>query len=513
VVRVGYGLAFDPIATFKVTAVSGSVPGLITTCTSTLTNTAPFHTTNPGCAPAPNLRLGEGFPQQLAAPTTRPSSFLRLPLQFFTNSPNLVMFDPNIKLPTVHQWSLSFQRELAGGFVGQIAYIGRRGTRLFRSYDINQINADPVLPSFLTMRDNVNRGCTAMGTGCPAGVTGTTPTLHGQLVAGGLTTAAATTFINSAGVRTELLRNGAGAFAELIENNSLALKLRPNQQFARITYIDSGGNSEYHGAQLTLRRRFSQGLGLNLAYTFAKSMDDGSLDPVGAASGGNLSTTTSRAAVDIRNYRQEWARSDFDRRHVFNVASVWDLPFGKGQRFLNRSSGIAQHILGDWSINTIFTATSGEPFSVTSGVRTSNNAHVSRADVIAPVQATIQELPGIPGPVYFPNNSAFRIPAPGTNGAGRNLFTAAAFWNVDFGFVKMINFNERFRLQFRTEMFNALNHPNFDNPRDATVGSPSMLSAVFGQACCATVSPPSTQTIIQTGESGRVIQFALKLQF
>lgn len=513
VVRIGYGLAFDPIATFMVTAVSGSVPGLITTCTSTLTNTAPFHTTTPSCSPAPNLRLGENFPLQLAAPTRRPSEFLRLPLALYTNSPNLVMFDPNIKLPTVHQWSLSFQRELPGGFVGQIAYIGRRGTRLFRSYDINQLNADPILPSFLVMQNNVQRGCTAMGTGCPSGVTGTTPVLHAQLVAGGMTSPAATTFINSAGVRTELLRNGAGAFAELIENNSLALKLRPNQQFARITYIDSGGNSSYHGAQFTLRRRFAQGLGLNLAYTFAKSMDDGSLDPVGAASGGNLSTTTSRAAVDIRDYRREWARSDFDRRHVFNIASVWDLPIGSGHRFLNRSSGIAQHLFGGWSINTIFTAMSGEPFSVTSGVRTSNNAHVSRADVIAPIQANLQELPGVPGPVYFPNNDAFAIPAPGENGAGRNIFTAAPYWNVDFGFVKMINFSERWKLQFRTEMFNAFNHPNFDNPRDATVGSPSMLSAVFGQACCATVSPPSTQTIIQTGESGRVIQFAVKLQF
>ncbi|MCA1607065.1 MAG: hypothetical protein LC775_16705, partial [Acidobacteria bacterium] len=72
---------------------------------------------------------------------------------------------------------------------------------------------------------------------------------------------------------------------------------------------------------------------------------------------------------------------------------------------------------------------------------------------------------------------------------------------------------ERFKLQFRTEMFNALNHANFDNPRDASVGSPSIRSSVFAQTCCATVAPPSTQTIVQTGESARVIQFALKLQF
>jgi hypothetical protein len=62
-------------------------------------------------------------------------------------------------------------------------------------------------------------------------------------------------------------------------------------------------------------------------------------------------------------------------------------------------------------------------------------------------------------------------------------------------------------------MFNALNHANFDNPRDASVGSPSIRSGLFAQVCCAAVAPPSTQTIVQTGEAARVIQFALKVQF
>jgi hypothetical protein len=105
------------------------------------------------------------------------------------------------------------------------------------------------------------------------------------------------------------------------------------------------------------------------------------------------------------------------------------------------------------------------------------------------------------------------MPAPGTNGAGRNIFTAPGYWNVDLGFIKVFQINERFKIQFRTEMFNALNHTNFDNPRDASVGSPSIRSSLFAQVCCAGVAPPSTQTIVQTGESARVIQFALKLQF
>jgi hypothetical protein len=145
--------------------------------------------------------------------------------------------------------------------------------------------------------------------------------------------------------------------------------------------------------------------------------------------------------------------------------------------------------------------------------------------VQAPVKAELQYLPNSPlaGPVLFkPVNALtcgvdltqpFCIPAPGQNGAGRNIFVAPNYWNVDFGFIKTFNITETVRIQFRTEMFNAFNHPNFDNPRDASTGSPSIRSSVFASACCATVAPPSTQTIVQTGEAARVIQFALKFQF
>jgi hypothetical protein len=428
-------------------------------------------------------------------------------LQLYSNAPTLTMFDPKIGLPTVHQWNLSVQRELPWEMVGQVSYIGRRGTHLLRSYDINQINADPILSSFLIMRDNVRAGCNANGSGCPAGVTGK----NVPIVISGAVPASV---INSAAARTEILQNEAGALAERIENNTLALRLRPNQQFNRITYIDSGGDSYYHGLQAVLRRRFGRGLGASMAYTLAKSIDNGSIDPVGSTSGGGLSTTAARAPVDGRNFGIERGRSDFDRRHVFNVAAVWDLPFGKGEKFGGGWRPAVNAVLGNWSVNGIFTAMSGEPFSVTSGARTSNNSHVSRAVILDPdLKAELQDKPGVLGPVLFPDASDFAIPEPGQNGGPRNAFTAPSFWNADIGLIKVFNLSERFKLQFRTEIFNAFNHANFDNPRDASSGSPSILSPVFAQACCAAVSTPSTQTIIQTGESSRVIQFALKLTF
>jgi len=509
VVRIGYGLAFDPINTFMVTAVAGRPPGLITSCTYTLNQNDPQPAAAPGCSTPANLRIAAGFPLQLPAPTTKPSSFLTPVTQFYTNSPTLITFDPKFKLPTVHQWSLSLQRELPMGFVMQASYVGRRGIRLMRMYDINQISGEPILPSFLIMKSNVDKGCNASGSGCPTGVTGTPV----PLVTGGFMTAAQ---VDASAARTEINGNALGAFAERVENSTLALKLRPNQQFNRITYIDSGGNSWYNAAQFTLRRRFSRGFGFNLAYTFGKSIDDGSIDPVGASSGGGLSTTTSRAPVDIRNYHLEHARSDFDRTHAFAINSVWQLPVGRGKRFLNINNGPFNQLFGGWSLSGIYTFYTGEPFSISSGQRTSNNAHTSRALVLDPnVRAHLQELPNqnFAGPIYFPNNSAFALPPPGSNGAGRNLYTAANYWNLDLGLTKSFSVTERMKLQFRAEFFNAFNHPNFDNPRDASVGSPTFTTDAFAQACCATVAPPSTQTIIQTGEAGRVIQFALKLQF
>src|SRR5688500_5488079 len=171
-------------------------------------------------------------------------------------------------------------------------------------------------------------------------------------------------------------------------------------------------------------------------------MDDGSIDPVGASSGGGLSTTTSRAPADIRDFRQEWARSDYDRTHALTMSSLWDVPVGRGRRFMNRN-GFLNQVFGGWSINGIYTFMTGEPFSVMSGQRTNNNTRVSRALVIDPtVRARLQEIPNqnFAGPVFFPNNDAFALPPPGSNGAGRNIFTASNYWNLDLGFIKTFHF-------------------------------------------------------------------------
>jgi hypothetical protein len=502
VFRTGYGIAYDTLSSFQVTAVAGRVPGLTASCSSTVGGA-----TTPGCTPAPDLRIAEGFPSELPPPSVKPSQFLTPPLQLASNAPNLIVFDQNLKVPTVHQWNFNIQRELPRGFLAQIGYVGRRGTRLFRAYDLNQINSDPILPSFLAMQRNVAAGCQADGSRCPAGMAGEPV----ALVASGLLTSA---FVNSATTLNELRLNAAGAFAGRIEQTTLAARLRPNQQFNQIAYVDSGGDSYYHGLQTALRKRFSDGLLLSLTYTFSKSIDNQSVDPIAASSGGGLSTTNSRTPTDIRNWRNERARSDFDRSHVLTGSWVWDLPVGRGQRLASHLSGALNQLLGGWSFNGILTAMTGEPFSVRSGSRTANASHESNAVIVGPKpEAKLRQRPGAPGPVIFLSTDGFALPGPGQNGAGRNIFTGPSYWNLDLSVTKRFTLSERLNLALRTEFFNALNHPNFDNPRDATVGSPSIQSTNFGHVCCATVAPASTRAIIQTGESARVIQLALRLSF
>ncbi len=529
VIRIGYGIAFDTISSFQVTAAAGRIPGLVQSCTTSYsTTTASFSSITAGCVNSPDINktVAGGFPTQLPAPAVKPSSLLTPPQQLRSNSPPITVFAPKMQLPTVHEFNFGLQRELPWGLVMQASYIGRHGSHLFMAYDINQTNPNSILPSFLIMQQNRAKGCTPSGTGCPAGVMGVTPPLLLQLqTQGGLSATASASFLNSTTTTSELDINGAGSFARRIEDNTLGLKLRRNQQFALITYLDNSGDSNYHAAQFTLRRRFSNGVALSMSYTFGKSIDNQSVDPVGAASGGGLSTTNSRTPTDIRNFREERARSDFDRTQVFTAASVWEVPVGRGRRFLSSASGIVNQLLGGWSINTIYTQMTGEPFAVRSGSFTSNGSHEGRAGVQQPVKATLQELPGSPlaGPVLFkPVNAltcgvdltqAFCIPRPGENGAGRNIFIAPGYWNIDFGFIKTFQVTEKVKIQFRTEMFNAFNHVNFDNPRVASTGTPSIRSRVFASACCAGVAPPSTQTIVQTGEASRVIQFALKFQF
>lgn len=514
VIRTGYGIAFDPISTFQVTSVAASVPGQTFRCSSAFSGSGGALVTTPGCQAVPNVRLGQGFPNEMTAPTVKPSTFLTPPLQVSANASPVRIFDPQMKLPTVHMWNLVVQRELPGGYVVSAGYVGRRGIRLYRSWDVNQIDVKPLLPSFLAMQRNV-----AIGNGCrPDGTLASGAACPGAnavpMIQSGVMTQA---FANSAASVTDLSQNAAGNMGGRLEGATLAGRLRPNQQFAQILMLDNGADSNYHAGQFTLRKRFDQaGVLFNMAYTLGKSIDNLSVDPVAATVGGGLTTTGARTPADGRNYQNERARSDFDQRHVLNATGIFELPFGKGKKVFGSAPRAVDYVIGGWSINGIYTYQSGEPFTVRSGVLTHNSTAQSRAALrpgaSLPV-AKLQSKQGVTGPVVFQNAEDFVIPAPGELGIGRNMFQGPSYWNVDLGITKGFQITERVKMVFRTEMFNAFNHANFRNPRDASVGSPAINSTVFGQTCCISLSTASSATTNQNGESWRVVQLALKLSF
>ena len=127
-IRTGYSMAFDTIASFQITAVAGSVPGLTINCSA-----VPGGAVTPGCPSVPNVRIAQGFPSELAIPSAKPSDFLKLPAQLLTNSPAVAVFDPNLKVPTVHQWNFTVQHEFSQGVALEASYSGLRGLHLPQS--------------------------------------------------------------------------------------------------------------------------------------------------------------------------------------------------------------------------------------------------------------------------------------------------------------------------------------------------------------------------------------------
>ena len=545
-VRAGYGWLFDTLSTFQVTAIAGKIPGFLQNClinipTATTTGQGPATATS-GCVVPPALvanpgaRISTGFPVTVPTPTITPSAASSPGPQPATQAPAVGAFDANLKNPSVHEWDLTIQRELPKHFVAEIGYIGKRGTHLYRAYDLNQvsINGAGFLDSFNIAMKNRQMGCTPDGTNCPAGVTGQSPTLLLQMMS------AANLNRRTADFDTYNIGNFANFADGLTGANAITAHgfpanfFRPNPQFGQIFFQDSGGDSYYHGLFIAARHRFEQGLDFGFSYTFSKSIDDMSVDPTGAATGGGLSTTNSRTPADIHNWRLDRALSDFNNTHVLLANLLYELPIGKGKRLASSAPGWANQIIGGWSYTGIFAYQSGEPYSITSGSLTANGAHVSYAQVRGRLdKGHVQFINGVEGPVMYnagqritnpsdPNfncvnvtgtQTYFCIPLPGQQGNGRNIVQGPNFWNLDSGLLKDFGLTERFKLQFRAEFFNVLNHVNWENPRNATSGSPSIRSSIFARTCCVTASLPSSATVIAIGEPNRVLQLGLKLNF
>jgi Carboxypeptidase regulatory-like domain/TonB dependent receptor len=242
--------------------------------------------------------------------------------------------------------------------------------------------------------------------------------------------------------------------------------------------VNSGGNSNYNAVWATVNKHFSHGLQFQGSYTFSKSLDYNS-----------LSTGESLFIQNAYNPRGDYGPSEFDVRHRFVLSGFYELPFKSNK----------PRLISGWQFGVTQQVQTGSPITPTLAIGPGPGISLTvRPDITGPSQTT-----GSPAQ-WFANKALFVSPCvagvchPGN--LGRDAITGPGFLNTDFSITKNTKFGERFNLQFRSEMFDVLNHPNFGNP------VLTVTSASFGVI---------QSTRFPTGDFGsaRQIQFALKLMF
>jgi hypothetical protein len=240
---------------------------------------------------------------------------------------------------------------------------------------------------------------------------------------------------------------------------------------------------------LRVERRFASGLSFLSSYSWSKSIDDGAGISTGSDSSG--------VAQDARNLRAERALSDFDVTHRWVLSYVYDLPFGKGKRIAPSNQGagkVANLLASGWQMTSILTMQTGRPFTVTLGRDQSlTGGNADRPNLVGDPKVSD------PGPDRWFNPAAFAVPAAGTFGsAGRNILRGDGLHSFDLGVSRFFRVTERQSFQFRAEVFNLANHPNFFFPVQSVANS-------------------AVGTITRAANTGagaqRQIQFALKYIF
>ena len=356
--------------------------------------------------------------------------------QFATPLTNLTL-DSKLSLPYAQDWDLNVQRSFGANLLLQVGYVGTKGTKLPRFVEGNPAIYMPGVSS----PDNADQrrlysGCTLADppTSC---------------------------------------------------------------KFSSTGLITGIANSTYNALEASLKKRFSHSLAFLVSYTYSKAIDD--------ASSFNMTGSAAKPVAGENDLAQnpfdlaaERGPSLFDARHRFVFSYQWSLPL------FHQSGGITQAVLGGWQLNGIVTAMSGTPFTVFDSTDVSNQGG---APEITGFSANRPNLVSGQNPNSGPkttsawlNRAAFaqvisdpNSPDQQFGNAGRNIGVGPRFSDWDFSIFKNFRITEYKDIQFRAELFNILNHPNFRLP-DSDISSP-------------------TFNTIQAALPPRVVQLALKFLF
>jgi hypothetical protein len=343
----------------------------------------------------------------------------------------------------VQQWNLAVQRSITNNMSAEIAYVGSHIVHVgVPDSNLNQLSVDQ------------------LAQGAPL-LTQVTNPYFGQIP-----------ISSSIGTKTV----------------SQAQLLKPYPRFLNVaTYRNNSGTTNYNAIQGKVEQRFSHGVSFLLAYTHSKLIDDAS--SVFSSTVLSSPNTSSLVAADTFRPYLERDSSSGDMPNVTSFSGIYDLPAGRGHNFA--SSGIGDVLLGGWALNTILSLQSGMPVTVTQA--TNNNSFagfaLQRPNIVgSPSLPADQRTPG-----HYFNTAAFATAPQFVLGtASRNPVRGPAYRDLDLALVKHTKLVEGTEMEFRAEMFDITNTPEFSQPNG------SFGAAAFGSITSTTTDP-------------RVVQFAIRL--
>ncbi len=337
--------------------------------------------------------------------------------------------EKNFRTPYVHQYSVSFEQALADRYVVSVGYVGTKGRKLIR---FRTPNGGPFTPIQFLASSSQNFIIPAFG------------------------------------------------------NSRDATRKRPESRLGPFTVFEGSAESEYHALQASLIRRFADGLGFQLAYTYGHAIDDVS-DVFDMSGAYILAQDELGGAAGLRNER---GSANFDVRHRFTAGWQYELPFWKQHR-----------VLGGFQLSGIVTLQTGQPFTVNSAFDANVDGNLTdRLNTLQGLtirdegQTRILLAPGVSTTSLLAIDGAQPLFNLLNGSVGRNTFRAAGVASVDLALDKRFRIGENNAFSVRIEAYNLFNRTHFGIPV-RILESPS-----FGSSVNTSVSP-------------RTIQFALKYTF
>ncbi len=511
VVRGGYSKVFDRVGVGLATNFDeGFAFGMSTQISS------PFgaaYETNPGARFVNTTTMPPTMPAAPAGgfPQTPPSR-----AGIITQS-----IDDTLVTPSAHMTSAIIGYDLSRNYTMEVGYVGRFGRDMLIRRDL-AMPLNLVDPSsrmdYFTAAQTIIKAAQAAGIGAnsAAGAYAALPALayweniFPGAAGGGLSATQAIT--------RAFMQNGPDWITALYDMDTscspACSKFGPYAYFAEqydsLAAISSIGRSNYNGMNLTLRRRFSDGVQFDINYTLAKSEDMGSQVERGSGFGNFSNGGSSGFLINSFDPELTYGTSDFDVRHQINTNWLAELPFGQGKRYGGGVSNAVNHLIGDWSVAGLLRWTSGFPFNVANcrscwatNWNLTGNAMLVDPGRLPETETVENAVDGRPSPFADAADALtyFRRALPGEQGV-RNLFRGDGYFNIDLSVSKAWRVGiADHRLRFRWDTFNVTNAAKFDVAQ--LTNTPDLTGFGRYNGTLATCD----------AQAGRCMQFALRYEF